>query len=99
MNVAGWRQRAMTARLRGNHFCSLWTADSELKGFLHRLLKSHFGAAVVITQITTLWHRGVGGVVCGGSHSEKKLKEVMIFLWVSDVVVCRFIGGGNKTCS
>lgn len=37
----------------------------------------------------------------GGSHSERKVKEVMILasqfgqVWVSDVAICGFISGGN----
>lgn len=75
MNVAGWRQRAVTARLRGNHFpLPLWTADSELKGGLRRLLKSHLRAAVVITLITTS-RRWSGGVTRGDSPSERKIEN------------------------
>lgn len=69
MNVAGWRQRAMTARLRGNDFYTLslslspHTADSELAvTFSADCEKSHHKGAVIITPITAsqLRARGVG---------------------------------------
>lgn len=55
---------------RKSFLFSLWTADSELKGVLHRLLKSHLRAAVVITPITTSQHSG-GGVSCVGVLTQK----------------------------
>lgn len=65
MNVAGWRQRAMTARLRGKSFLSLslspWTADSELAGFFLLIAKiTHHKGAVIITPNHSITAEGEG---------------------------------------
>lgn len=79
----------------------LWTADSELKGGLRRLLKSLLRAVVVITPITTSQHSG--GV--GGGHTwrfsirEEDRKQFMIsasqfgYVQLPDAAICGFISG------
>ena len=57
MNVAGWRQRAMTARLQGNHFFPLRGLLIQSSQEFCWLLKPHHKGAVIITPITASQQR------------------------------------------
>lgn len=69
INERGWMASAGhdSTTERKSFLFSLWTADSELRGVLHRLLKWHLRAAVVITPITTSQHSSGRGRAWGFS--------------------------------
>lgn len=63
MNVAGWRQRAMTARLQGNYFFSLRGLLIQSSQEFCWLLKSQHEGAVIITPISASQQKARKGAI------------------------------------